>query len=195
MFTGCDNLKSVEIPYGVKKIGGFYKTKITTISIPDSVTTIKACAFEGCSLLEKIEIPDSVTYIGEVAFKDCVKLKEIKLPSKLKTLSLSFAEGTMIEEIIVPDTVTKYGSDNFDYYIDNMPYLKNFKCSRNVNQHVWFSNCPKLESIILPDNIEDWSYFANEDEVFEKTITLQVPANAVDYMKQKFPNCNVIAKE
>ena len=46
----------------------FYNSLLTSIAIPDSVTSIGSYAFCGCSSLTSITIPDSVTSIGEGAF-------------------------------------------------------------------------------------------------------------------------------
>ena len=50
---------------------------LTSIVIPDSVTSIGKEAFSGCSGLKSITIPDSVTSIGEYAFSGCSSLQEI----------------------------------------------------------------------------------------------------------------------
>lgn len=42
--------------------------------IPESVTSIGNCAFDGCNSLKSIEIPSSVTSIGNNAFYDCNSL-------------------------------------------------------------------------------------------------------------------------
>ena len=47
---------------------------ITSITIPNSVTSIGAQAFQNCSSLTSISIPDSVTSIGQYAFADCTSL-------------------------------------------------------------------------------------------------------------------------
>ena len=44
---------------------------LTSITIPDSVTSIGYSAFEGCTGLTSITIPDSVTSIGNCAFLGC----------------------------------------------------------------------------------------------------------------------------
>lgn len=58
---------------------------ITSITIPDSVTTIRDNAFSGCSSLINITIPNSVTSIELGAFTNCSSLTGITIPSK-KTL-------------------------------------------------------------------------------------------------------------
>ncbi|MCD8041193.1 MAG: leucine-rich repeat protein, partial [Clostridia bacterium] len=52
-------------------------TSLTSITIPESVTSIGDCAFENCTSLESIIIPDSVTSIGDCAFYGCISLKSV----------------------------------------------------------------------------------------------------------------------
>lgn len=47
------------------------RTSITTVTIPEGVTSIGYCAFEGCRSLESIIIPNSVTDIHPHAFYGC----------------------------------------------------------------------------------------------------------------------------
>ena len=76
------SLTRVEIP---EKLGGktvtviddsafFYRSDLTSIRIPDSVTRIGKRAFECCTGLTSITIPDSVTSIEVGAFDGCSNL-------------------------------------------------------------------------------------------------------------------------
>ena len=80
MFAGCISLTSITIPDSVTSIGSnaFHDcTNLTSVTIGNSVTSIGHSAFEGCSSLTSITIPDSVTRIYANAFKECTNLKRI----------------------------------------------------------------------------------------------------------------------
>ncbi|MBR5434795.1 MAG: leucine-rich repeat domain-containing protein [Bacteroidales bacterium] len=50
---------------------------LTSVTIPNTVTTIGESAFEDCTGLTSISIPSSVDYIGEEAFFGCTSLKKV----------------------------------------------------------------------------------------------------------------------
>lgn len=52
-------------------------TKLTSVTLPDSLETIEQEAFMGCTALESIRIPASVTLIGAQAFAGCTNLKDV----------------------------------------------------------------------------------------------------------------------
>ena len=52
-----------------KVLKGVRDKSITSVIVPDSVTEIGSCAFEGCTSLSNIDIPNSVKGIGGGAFK------------------------------------------------------------------------------------------------------------------------------
>ena len=55
---------------------------LTSIIIPNSITTIGYSAFEGCNNLTNIKIPSSVTSIGYCVFNGCSNLKKICFKGK-----------------------------------------------------------------------------------------------------------------
>ncbi|MDE6834296.1 MAG: leucine-rich repeat protein [Ruminococcus sp.] len=65
----------VVIPDGIVAISGsgFANARITSITLPESVTEIGDYTFYGCYYLKEITLPESVTYIGESAFADCIR--------------------------------------------------------------------------------------------------------------------------
>lgn len=71
----------------------FHDSAVTSVTIPDSVTSIPDDAFAYCSNLTNISIPNSVTFIGFSAFNSCTSLKSITLPSSLRTIGNSAFAG------------------------------------------------------------------------------------------------------
>ena len=79
-FAYCSDLTSIIIPDSVTSIGRTafrHCTELTSITIPDSVTSIGVGAFTDCSSLTSVAIGDSVTSIGMGAFEDCTGLTSI----------------------------------------------------------------------------------------------------------------------
>ena len=96
----------------------FPNSAVTSVTIPDSITSIPDAAFVNCSQLTNISIPNSVTYIGFSAFDGCASLKSITLPSSLRTIGNSaFAGCPSLMTVTYPgsktqwDAITK-GSNN-----------------------------------------------------------------------------------
>jgi mannan endo-1,4-beta-mannosidase len=57
-------------------------TSLESITLPDSVTSIKSDTFSYCTSLKSITIPDSVTRINARAFYQSSKLKSVTIKSK-----------------------------------------------------------------------------------------------------------------
>lgn len=93
----------------------FPNSAVTSVTIPDSITSIPDAAFVNCSQLTNISIPNSVTYIGYSAFSSCTSLKSITLPSSLSTIqSYAFYNCGNLKTIRIPVSVTSIGNCAFD---------------------------------------------------------------------------------
>ena len=85
-FSRCESLTSINIPDSVTSIGDLafrWCKTLTGINIQDSVTSIGNSAFYGCRSLTSINIPDSVTSIGRWAFHGCESLTNINIPNSV----------------------------------------------------------------------------------------------------------------
>ena len=61
-------------------------SKLTSITIPENITSIGRCAFSSCEELTSITIPDSVTSIGSAAFEHCSGLTSIVIPDSVTSI-------------------------------------------------------------------------------------------------------------
>ena len=66
---------------------------LTSVTIPDSVTSIGSNAFSRCAGLTSIEIPSSVMIIGTEAFYYCTGLTSVTIPSSVVNIKYSAFEG------------------------------------------------------------------------------------------------------
>ena len=69
----------------VKTLVGYFGDR-TSITIPNSVTSIGDSAFRGCSSLTNITIPSGVTSIGDFAFSGCSSLTSVTIPSGVTSI-------------------------------------------------------------------------------------------------------------
>lgn len=77
-FWGCTRLTSITIPDSVTSIEPFTFygcTSLTNVTMGNSVTSIGDTAFSGCTSLTSMTIPTSVTGIGDWAFGRCISLE------------------------------------------------------------------------------------------------------------------------
>ena len=118
-----NTVKKGDITYMVTAVGNsaFYSdsyrnaiSEITSIIIPDTVTSIGNYAFMGCSGLTSIDIPSGVTSIGYAAFSGCSGLTSIDIPSGVTSIEdYAFNGCSGLTSIDIPSGVTSIGEDAF----------------------------------------------------------------------------------
>lgn len=56
---------------------------LTSVTLPESVVSIRDYAFESCTYLERVRLPHSLTVIGEGAFESCSSLTSVEIPENV----------------------------------------------------------------------------------------------------------------
>ena len=138
-FTYCVSLTSITIPDSVTSIGYyafFYCRSLTSITIPDSVTSIGNYAFSNCRSLTSITIPDSVTSIGNDAFYGCSSLKTISLSCKSSLKKSNFGKQA---------NLVSYTSHTL-----KKTEAKAATCSKDGNKEYW--TCEHCKKYFLSDD-------------------------------------------
>ena len=126
-FHNCSGLTSLTIPNSVTSIGVLAFagcSSLTSLTIPNSVTSIGGAAFAECSGLTSITIPNSVTSIGGSAFEGCSGLTSITIPNSVTSIGgFAFYNCSGLTSITIPNSVTSIGGSAFSgtKWHDNQP--------------------------------------------------------------------------
>jgi uncharacterized repeat protein (TIGR02543 family) len=88
---------------------------LTSITIPDSVTSIGDRAFEGCSSLTSITIPNSVTSIGKWGFEACTALETVCISGNE---SITFGKELFLDCSADPQVVSGKAGYAMEMYSD-----------------------------------------------------------------------------
>lgn len=156
--------QTADIPSTVTTISGyaFWECSLSTIMIPNSVTTINKCAFDGWGKLTTITLPDSVEYLGAAAFRDCEKLTEVHLSNKITEIGWStFEECISLKEISIPASVTKIDDTAF-WGCTNLEKIEiDEKNTSFVEENGILFNADKTKLIHMKKSYEG-SYFVPE---------------------------------
>lgn len=97
--------------YSVVSIGfyGFYGSGLTSVTIPNTVTTIGQGAFGSCTNLTSINIPTSVTTIKGYAFYNC-GFTSVTIPNSVTTIGDSaFDLCTTLTSVVFSNSITSIG--------------------------------------------------------------------------------------
>ncbi len=112
-FHDCSGLTSVIIPNSVSSLGNgtfSYCSSLTSVIIPNSVTSIGDGAFMECSGLTSVIIPNSVTSIGDDTFEWCSSLTSVIIPNSVTSIGDdAFSRCSSLTSVIIPNNVTSIG--------------------------------------------------------------------------------------
>ncbi len=125
--------------------------KLSLISLPNTVTTIKKKAFHNSGLI-LINIPDSVTTIEELAFSSTPKLMSVTLPKHITVINKDvFSMATSLQSIDIPEGVTKIDEYSF-YWCFSLSQVKLPSTLKTIGTKA-FSENAHLSAITVPSSV------------------------------------------
>ncbi len=131
-----DNLPVTHI--GLDCFAMAWRVKFTSITMPDTITTVYHGAFRGCQTIRELKLSKNLKYIGNYAFSFITDLEYIALPDTIVSFGMgAFRNCLSLKSVSIPSgTLKRIGND----------------C---------FYGCKKLECVVIGDDvvdIEDWAF-------------------------------------
>ena len=157
------------LPVTAISVGAFYLSTITSIEIPNTVTSIGEMAFLGCTSLKSVKLSTGVAKIDKNAFGSCSALREVQVAkdnpnfSSLDGVLYSKAQDTLViypaaktdAAYTIPGGVTSVAM----YAFSENPYLETIAIPNSlikVGDSAFF-NCKNLRSVSYNGTEEEWN--------------------------------------
>jgi hypothetical protein len=139
----------------------FEQTNVTSVTIPQSVTSLGSYAFFACNILTNVSIPGSLAGIGDSAFEYCISLGNIVIPAGVSNIGeMAFSYCTSLTNVTVGDTVRSIGTAAF-FQCGTLATVNIPDSVTNLGETA-FLNCTSLGSISVPGSVGSISFEAFE---------------------------------
>ena len=141
--------------YSVTKIGeyAFQGSAVTSVSMPECITSIGQYACNECGSLETVVLPTNLDdFSGWCIFRNCRNLKNIAIPENVTEIpNGTFINCSSLAAITIPHGVSEIGSNAF-YGCSSLTSIEIPEGVEYLYEQVFYG-CTALESVKLPQNL------------------------------------------
>ena len=153
-------VKSGDVVCEVTSVGGFADMDgnggyLSSIVLPNTITTISGGAFYGNTNFTNLIIPEKVTELNEMQFQGCSGITNVLLNNNLTTLSGIGIIGGHYTYIEIPSSLSIIGLETFF----NCYQLETIVIPSSVTEIGYnaFSSCSALKTVLFKGTAEQWS--------------------------------------
>ncbi len=185
MFAGCTALREIILHDGTEVIPtGFLSgcTALTSVEIPDSVTTINNQAFKETGIVS-LEIPENVETLGRSVWHNCNSLETVVISSdKLASLPFeTFYQCEKLESITGTENIVSIGNRCFG---QDAILSFDFSSVEDIGDDAFWGT--QITTVLAP-NLE----LLGSDVFSRSDITVFVAPNLTDIGEDVFKGCSI----
>ena len=219
MFYNMPSLRSLSLPNGTKKIGGyavaqdlrrnlqlaqvdvpasvteigryaFYYAGVTEVTVPAGVTRLEEYTFHHCDKLQKATLSNAITYIGYACFSDDYVLEDVNIPASVETIdAYAFNENHKLSTPVVIPNTCKTIGYHAFYNNYELPSVTFGNSLETIGEGA-FAYCYKIESAVLPETVTSLGAYAFYN--CDSLRTFNFPQNITQVPHHVLWDCNAL---
>ncbi len=170
-FYGLVRLTSITFPDSITTMNDFALGAcdgLTSVTLPKNLINIGDSVLANCTALENVTIPDTVTTISNSMFANCTGLTSITIPGSVTSIGdFAFVGCTGLTSITIPDSVTTIGVGAFNGCV-GLTSITLPEWTRTIEK-LAFANCSNLTEITIPSIVSTIG-----DQAFNKCSNLRI---------------------
>ena len=153
-----------------------------------NVTRIKKMCFYQCSHLTSIIIPESVTSIGESSLEDCLSLASIEIPKGVTSIESWAFSKCSFTSVTIPEGVTSIERYTFNE-CSNLTSITIHGSVTSIREHA-FDSCIRLTAVTIPNSVTSIGGYAFYKCTALTSIT--IPESVTSIGESAFHKCTAL---
>ena len=204
-FSGCLSLPIVDnIRYADTYLIEAVDKTLSSYNIKEGTRWIGENAFFDCTVMTSIEIPNSVTSIGNRAFNGCTDLTRVYITDLKAWCNITFQEGSrtnplgyahslylngeLLTNLVIPNSITSIGDYVF-YGCSSLLEITIPGSVTSIGDRAFFG-CNSITSLNIPDGVESISSQAFKECANLTSVTL--PSSLTSIGTDIFLDCTYL---